>query len=146
MSGPATTSVSNNRPSVICCKAVNSVTVTEIPVQLEPMLTSPTSAMHCGVYGGWLGPLSAIQQFQLPLYFHPISTLFPLWTLTSTLFPLYFHSEIFASTLFPLYFHSISTLDFCFHSISKPFPSYYLPSSWTGNGWLGWKIDRAVYS
>ena len=47
--GPATTSVSNNRPSVIRCKAVNSVTVTEIPVQLEPMLTSPTSAMHCGV-------------------------------------------------------------------------------------------------
>ena len=39
MSGPATTSVSNNRPSFIRCKAVNSVTVTEIPVQLEPMLT-----------------------------------------------------------------------------------------------------------
>ena len=37
MSGPATTSVSNNRPSVIRCKAINSVTVTEIPVQLEPM-------------------------------------------------------------------------------------------------------------
>ena len=34
---PATTSVSNNRPSVIRCKAINSVTVTEIPVQLEPI-------------------------------------------------------------------------------------------------------------
>ena len=83
-------------------------------------------------YGGWLGPLSAILQFQLPLYFHPISTLFPLWTLTSTLFPLYFHSEF----ALPLYFHSTSTLlPFYFH------PGFllplYLPSSWIGNGWLG---------
>ena len=31
MSGPATTSMSNNRPSVIRCKAINSITVTEIP-------------------------------------------------------------------------------------------------------------------
>ena len=45
--------------------------------------------------------------------FNSISTLFPLWTI-STLLPL----SIFASTLFPLYFHSISTLDFCFHSIN----------------------------
>ena len=58
-------------------------------------------------YGGWLGPLSAILQFQLPLYFHPISTLFPLWTLTSTLFPLYFHST---SILFPLHFHPSTIL------------------------------------
>ena len=37
MSGPATTSVSNNRPSVIHCKTINSVTAREIQVQLEPM-------------------------------------------------------------------------------------------------------------
>ena len=66
------------------------------------------------LYGGWLGPLSAILQFQL----HSISTLFPLWILyfhsTSTL-NFRFHS---VSTLLPPCFHSISTLDFCFHSIS----------------------------
>ena len=50
MSGLATTSVSNNRPSIrpsiIRCKAINSVTVTEIPVQLEPMrrTSSPTAS------------------------------------------------------------------------------------------------------
>ena len=43
MSGLAITSVSNSRPSIrpsiIRCKAINSVTVMEIPVQLEPMLS-----------------------------------------------------------------------------------------------------------
>ena len=33
----ATTSLSNNRPSVIHCKSINSVTATDIPVQLELM-------------------------------------------------------------------------------------------------------------
>ena len=90
-------------------------------------------------YGGWLGPLSAILQFQLPLY----STLFPLYFHSGPSLPLYFHSTSTLnfrfhsiSTLLPLYFHSISTLDFCFHSISTLFP-FYLPSSWIGNGWLG---------
>ena len=47
MSGPATTSVSNSRPSVIRCKAINSVTVMEIPVQLEPMSTATTKINLC---------------------------------------------------------------------------------------------------
>ena len=55
MSGPAITSVSNNRPSVIRCKAVNSVTVTEIPVQLEPMyiLQSKTPRFACAARGNY---------------------------------------------------------------------------------------------
>ena len=35
MSGLATTSVSNNRLSVIRCKSINSVTATEIPVPMQ---------------------------------------------------------------------------------------------------------------
>ena len=78
--------------------------------QIDSCLSALSVGSNCQCivhYGGWLGPLSAILQFQLPLYFHPISTLFPLWTLTSTLFPLYFHST---SILFPLHFHPSTIL------------------------------------
>ena len=48
MSDPATTSMSDNRPSVIRCKAINSVTVREIPVQLEAYAIA-TSALQASM-------------------------------------------------------------------------------------------------